>query len=110
MQQITSIAPVALRDCRPISQAHTYPRTRQTASRIADQTSTLDHMTIPALLARFPTTHLSATMSARQLFVAGARRAIHTTPRRLAEVAPPAVNVQGVVSEVPVQKPVGGFR
>jgi hypothetical protein len=45
-----------------------------------------------------------------RLFSAGTRRAIHSSARRLAEPAPPAVNAQGVVSEVPVQKPVGGFR
>lgn len=45
-----------------------------------------------------------------RLFAAGTRRAIHSSARRLAEPAPTAVNAQGVVSEVPVQKPVGGFR
>ncbi|KLT38653.1 hypothetical protein CC85DRAFT_280774 [Cutaneotrichosporon oleaginosum] len=44
-----------------------------------------------------------------RLFAAGTRRAIHSSARRLAETAPPAVNVQGVVSEVPVQKPLLGF-
>ncbi|GMK58457.1 hypothetical protein CspeluHIS016_0504890 [Cutaneotrichosporon spelunceum] len=43
-----------------------------------------------------------------RLFAAGTRRAIHSSARRLAEAG--EASSQGVVSEVPVQKPVGGFR